>query len=74
VGDKLCGPDPSILLECMRSGFSPESLARLPLNRYPLHAFDAVFVPGRERMPEAAHRHMLTWARGNTFPSSVAVC
>jgi hypothetical protein len=38
----------------MRSGFSPESLARLPMKRYALHASGVVFLSGAEKMPEAA--------------------
>lgn len=37
VGDKLYGPDPALMLEFMREGFSPALLARLPLMRHALH-------------------------------------
>jgi 23S rRNA pseudouridine1911/1915/1917 synthase len=37
VGDKLYGDDPTIMLQFMREGFSPDLLARLPLKRHALH-------------------------------------
>jgi 23S rRNA pseudouridine1911/1915/1917 synthase len=37
VGDKLYGADPTLMLQFMREGFSPELLARLPLKRHALH-------------------------------------
>ncbi len=43
VGDKLYGPDPRFLLECIRLGFSDEVLGQLPLRRQALHASRVVF-------------------------------
>jgi 23S rRNA pseudouridine1911/1915/1917 synthase len=51
VGDKLYGPDPRVMLDCMRSGFSVESMAGLPMKRHALHASEVVFFTslGEER-------------------------
>lgn len=45
VGDKLYGPDPSLMLEYAKQGFTARLAAALPLNRHALHAAEIVF-PG----------------------------
>jgi 23S rRNA pseudouridine1911/1915/1917 synthase len=45
AGDKLYGPDPSLMLEFIRYGFTPRLAAALPLNRHALHASELAFDP-----------------------------
>ncbi len=49
AGDKLY-PDPHLMLEFLRQGFSAELAARLPLNRHALHAAEVTFELHRERL------------------------
>jgi 23S rRNA pseudouridine1911/1915/1917 synthase len=37
VGDKLYGPDPSLMVRVLREGFTPELMRTLPLARHALH-------------------------------------
>jgi 23S rRNA pseudouridine1911/1915/1917 synthase len=43
VGDKLYGPDPSLMLRFMREGMSPELRERLTLDRQALHCTEVGF-------------------------------
>ena len=43
AGDKLYGPDPSLMMEFTKHGFTPRVLAMLPLPRHALHAAQIVF-------------------------------
>lgn len=43
VGDKLYGPDPSLMLEFVRNGFSERVRSAAPLARHALHAWEAVY-------------------------------
>ena len=43
VGDKLYGADPSLMIQIMREGFTPELAARLPLPRHALHCSEVEF-------------------------------
>ncbi|MDZ4800372.1 MAG: RNA pseudouridine synthase [Bryobacteraceae bacterium] len=43
VGDKLYGPDPSLMIEFMQHGFSERLRAALPLERHALHCGEVVF-------------------------------
>lgn len=43
VGDKLYGPDPSIMLRFIGTGLTPEMLQQLKLDRHALHAFEIRF-------------------------------
>jgi 23S rRNA pseudouridine1911/1915/1917 synthase len=56
AGDKLYGPDPSLMLEFIRDGFTSRLAAALPLDRHALHAFELAFDGGEQvfRAPLAA--------------------
>ena len=43
AGDKLYGPDPSLMLEFLERGFTERHAALLPLERHALHAAEIVF-------------------------------
>ncbi len=43
AGDKLYGPDPSLMMEFTKHGFTPRVNAMLPLPRHALHAAEIVF-------------------------------
>ena len=43
VGDKLYGPDESLFLEFIESGWTENLAAALPLNRHALHAYQMAF-------------------------------
>jgi 23S rRNA pseudouridine1911/1915/1917 synthase len=49
AGDKLY-PDPHLMLEFMRDGFSPRLASLLPLNRQALHAAEVTFDVHREHL------------------------
>lgn len=43
AGDKLYGPDPSLMMEFVTHGFTPRLDGALPLRRHALHAAEVVF-------------------------------
>lgn len=43
AGDKLYGPDPGLMLEFTKNGFTPHLESVLPLRRHALHAGEVVF-------------------------------
>lgn len=47
AGDKLYGPDPSLMLEFRERGFTERLAAVLPINRHALHAAEVVFETAR---------------------------
>jgi 23S rRNA pseudouridine1911/1915/1917 synthase len=46
AGDKLYGPNPGLMLEFAKKGFTPEIDAALPLRRHALHAAELAFDAG----------------------------
>jgi 23S rRNA pseudouridine1911/1915/1917 synthase len=68
LGDKLYGPDPTLMMDFIREGFSPEILARLPLDRHALHCSRVEFqtelgievfsAPLPPDLAEFIHRHI----------------
>lgn len=59
AGDKLYGPDPSLMLRLMEGGFLPEQMAHLPIPRHALHA--AVVTYGEERFEAPLFADMVTF-------------
>lgn len=54
AGDKLYGPDPSLMLEFAKHGFTPRLESILPLRRHALHAGELAFTAaGSEEVFEA---------------------
>ena len=50
VGDKLYGPDPALMMEFLRHGFTARHAELLELPRQALHAAELVFRLGREEL------------------------
>lgn len=49
AGDKLYGPDPTLMMEFVKHGFTPRLDSALPLRRHALHAAEVVFESGGRR-------------------------
>jgi 23S rRNA pseudouridine1911/1915/1917 synthase len=47
AGDKLYGPDPSVMLEFVANGFSEKLLRAVPLPRHALHAAEVCYATER---------------------------
>ena len=65
LGDKLYGPDPSLMMRIIRDGFTAEIAAKLPLPRHALHCSVVEFETerGRERFEAPLTADLMAFLR-----------